>query len=39
MAREQGWTREQLIEYENDPSHYWYEDPYSNMSHQFELPR
>src|SRR5258705_8714914 len=39
MAREQGWTREQLIEYENDPSHDWYEDPYSNMSHQFELPR
>jgi hypothetical protein len=39
MAREEGWTREQLIEYENDPSHYWYEDPSSNMSHQYEQPR
>jgi hypothetical protein len=39
MAREQGWTRQQLIEYENDPTHYFYEDPISNMSHQWEAPR
>jgi HNH/ENDO VII superfamily nuclease len=38
LAREQGWTREQLIEYENDPTHYWYEDPSSN-AHRYEAPR
>lgn len=34
-----GRTREQPNEYENDPSHYCYEDPYSNMSHLYEQPR
>ncbi|MCL2728577.1 MAG: HNH/ENDO VII family nuclease [Actinomycetia bacterium] len=38
-ARMEGWTRQQVIEYENIPSHYWYEDPSSNMSHRYELPR
>jgi RHS repeat-associated protein len=39
MAREQGWTRAQLIEYENNPLHYYVADPYSNMSHANEMPR
>lgn len=39
IAREQGWTREQLIEYENNPSHYQIEDPLANLSHRFEMPR
>lgn len=39
MAREQGWTRQRVIEFENNPSHYSYEDPSSNMSHVWELPR
>lgn len=38
-ARREGWTRRQLIEYENDPTRYQYEDPSSNMGHQFEEPR
>lgn len=38
MAQEYGWTREQFIESENDPTHYQIEDPYNNMSHQYELP-
>ncbi|HZM82945.1 MAG TPA: HNH/ENDO VII family nuclease, partial [Candidatus Limnocylindrales bacterium] len=38
MAQANGWTREQFIEFENDPSHYWIEDPYNNMSHQYEMP-
>ena len=38
MARDQGWTRQQVIEYENDPSHYQIEDPSSNRSHQYEMP-
>jgi hypothetical protein len=38
MAREQGWTRQQVIEYENDPSHYQIEDPSSNRSHLYEAP-
>jgi hypothetical protein len=38
MAQAQGWTREQFIEFENDPSHYQIEDPYNNMSHQYEQP-
>jgi hypothetical protein len=38
MAREQGWTREQVIEYENDPSHYQIEDPSANRSHLYEMP-
>jgi len=39
MAREQGWTRERLIAYENDPSHFQIEDPLANLSHRFEKPR
>ena len=39
IAREQGWSREQVIEYENNPSHYQIEDPASNMSHRYEAPR
>jgi len=35
-ARVEGWTREQLIKYENDPTHYQIEDPISNMSHKYE---
>ncbi len=38
-ARTDGWSRQQVIEYENDPTHYQIEDPASNMSHLFELPR
>jgi hypothetical protein len=38
-ARAEGWTREQLIEYENDPSHYQIEDPGANRSHRYEAPR
>jgi RHS repeat-associated protein len=37
MAREGGWTREQVIEYENDPSHYQIEDPSANQSHRYEM--
>jgi hypothetical protein len=39
MARDQGWTRRQLIEYENNPSHYYIADPVSNWSHRYEMPR
>lgn len=40
MARDEGWTRQQIIEYENDPTHYRIEDPSSNRSNQFnDLPR
>lgn len=35
-AREEGWTRKQVIEYENDPSHYQIEDRSSNRSHRYE---
>jgi HNH/ENDO VII superfamily nuclease with conserved GHE residues len=38
FAQQQGWSREQFIEFENDPSHYQIEDPYNNMSHQYEQP-
>ena len=38
LAQQQGWSREQFIEFENDPSHYQIEDPYNNMSHQYEQP-
>ncbi|MFF1831178.1 GH-E family nuclease [Paenarthrobacter sp. NPDC058040] len=38
-AREEGWNRQQVIEFENDPTHYHIEDPTSNMSHKFEQPR
>jgi len=35
-AQLEEWTRQRFIEYENEPSHYWIEDPYSNMSHLYE---
>lgn len=35
-ARAAGWSRQQLIDFENDPSHYQLEDPSSNRSHAFE---
>jgi hypothetical protein len=38
MARLKGWSRKEFVEFENDPSHYWIEDPYNNMSHQYEMP-
>lgn len=38
LARAEGWTREEIIEYENDPDHYQIEDPSANRGHQFELP-
>jgi hypothetical protein len=38
-ARAEGWTREQVIEFENDPSHYEIEDLSSNRSHEYEAPR
>ena len=38
-ARAEGWTREELIAYENDPSHYQIEDPSSNRSPPYEAPR
>jgi RHS repeat-associated protein len=38
-AREEGWSRQQVIEHENNPSHYQIEDPSSNRSHAFEQVR
>jgi hypothetical protein len=38
IAREEGWTREQLIEYENDPSHFQIEARGVNRGRTFELP-
>ncbi|MFF9024403.1 GH-E family nuclease [Streptomyces eurythermus] len=38
MAQAQNWTREQFIEFENDPSHYQIEDPYNNLSRRCEQP-
>ncbi len=38
-ARAEGWSRQEVIEYENDPSHFQIEDPASNMSHRHEMPR
>lgn len=38
IAQAQGWSRDQFIGYENDPSHYQIEDPRNNMSHQYEQP-
>lgn len=37
LAREAGWTRAKLIEYENEPSHYQIEDPSANRGHLYEL--
>lgn len=38
QAREEGWSRRQLIEHQNNPDIYVIEDPISNMSHQHEMP-
>ena len=38
LAGERGWTRQQVIEWENDPSHYQIENPSSNRSHLYEMP-
>ena len=38
-ARDQGWTRQQVLDYENDPSHYQIEDPSANRSHAYEKPQ
>jgi HNH/ENDO VII superfamily nuclease with conserved GHE residues len=35
-ARAEGWTRQQVIDWENDPSHYSLEDATSNRSHAYE---
>lgn len=35
-ARAEGWNRQDVIEYENDPSHYQIEDPSANRSHRYE---
>ncbi|WP_143546162.1 HNH/ENDO VII family nuclease [Rhodococcus sp. 05-339-2] len=39
QARREGWTRQELNDYYNNPNLYDIEDPASNMSHRFELPR
>jgi HNH/ENDO VII superfamily nuclease len=39
MAIQQHWTREQLIDYCNQPEFYQIEDAPGNLSHKFELPR
>ena len=38
-ARAEGWSRQDVIEYVNDPIHYQIEDPRANRSHEFESPR
>ncbi|MFF3920173.1 LamG-like jellyroll fold domain-containing protein [Streptomyces sp. NPDC001852] len=38
MAQAKNWTRQQFVDFENDPDHYQIEDPYNNMSHQYEQP-
>jgi hypothetical protein len=38
-ARDEGWTREEVLEYENEWTHYQIEDPRANMSHRYEMPR
>jgi hypothetical protein len=35
-ALAQGWTRQQYLDYWNDPAHYQMEDPISNQSHRYE---
>jgi hypothetical protein len=35
-AIREGWSREQIIEYENDPKHYQVEAPGPNRSHRYE---
>jgi RHS repeat-associated protein len=39
LARAQGWTRQQVIEYENDARRYQIEDPSVNRSRIYEMPR
>lgn len=39
MAREEGWSREQLIEYENQPERFQIENPTANRSHLYEKPK
>jgi hypothetical protein len=39
IARDQSWTRKEVIEYENDPSHYQIENRSSNRSRKYEQPR
>jgi hypothetical protein len=34
-AQMPGWTRDQFVNFENDPGHYQIEDPYNNMSHRY----
>ncbi|MDA0632516.1 GH-E family nuclease [Nonomuraea sp. MCN248] len=36
LAREKGLSREEFIASQNNPDHYQIEDPYNNMSHQYE---
>jgi len=38
-AIREGWTREQLNDYVNNPTLYRIEDAPGNASHRFELPR
>ncbi|WP_179100268.1 GH-E family nuclease [Leifsonia sp. ALI-44-B] len=38
IARDQRWARADLIEFENDASHYQVEDSVSNRSHKYEVP-
>jgi len=35
----EGWTRQELIEYENDPAHLQIASPSSNRSHKYEGPQ
>ncbi|MGA9760894.1 MAG: HNH/ENDO VII family nuclease [Gaiellaceae bacterium] len=37
-AIKEGWTRQEFIEYENNPSHYQIESPHANRSHEYEEP-
>ncbi|MGB3482492.1 MAG: HNH/ENDO VII family nuclease [Mycobacterium sp.] len=39
QAIREGWTRQELIDYCNQPRIYQIEDAPGNMSHRFELPR
>jgi hypothetical protein len=37
-ARSEGWSRRDVIEYENNPSHYQIEAPGPNRSRRYEAP-
>lgn len=39
LAREGGWTRQELIEYEDNPDRLQIENPVANRCHMFEMPR